>query len=278
MIRSPWSFAAVLTSIVVVACGPRQLAISEGVQADHDEDRVSIVGTDSDGNTIRGSTATLATNDCILLGDDCITPEAAGEFCEREGGPYDVIVVDGDAIEIVCYPPADGDGADVVVGGDGDIDVPQNANNTTIVFDEDTNDEAIEGDLVIDGNNVAVYGNGVDNTVLRGNVVIDGNNVRLRGLTIDGDLRLAKNNLAVMFVNVTGNVIIDGNNSVFAGSAVFGDVTLNGNNTIVVQNAVQGTVSSPGNTEVCEDNRAFTDVDDDGVIASTELGDGIGCD
>lgn len=278
MIRSSCLLAGLFTSILLVtACGPRQLAVSEGVQAAHNEDRVSIVGTDSNGEPIRGSTATLATDDCILLGDDCITPEAAGEFCEREGGPFDVIVVDGKVVEIVCYPPADGDGADVVIGGDGDIDVPQNANNTTIIFDDATNGEAIEGDLVIDGNNVAVYGNGVDETVLRGNVVIDGNNVRLRGLTIDGDLRLAKNNLAALFVNVTGNVIIDGNDSVFSGSAVFGDLTLNGNNTIVVQNAVQGTVSSPGNTEVCVDNRAFADADDNGIIASTELGDGIGC-
>ena len=189
------------------------------------------------------------------------------------------LVVDGKVVEIVCYPPANeaGDEDTFEVVGSGNIDIPQNANNTTVTFGDDTNGETIEGDLVIDGNNVAVYGNGVDETVLHGNVVLDGNNVRLRGLTIDGDLTLAKNNLAAVFVVVTGNVIITGNNSVFAGSAVFGDVTINGNNTIFVQNHIAGALTSPGTTEICEDNRAFDDANDDGVIGETELGDALSC-
>lgn len=281
MHRSTRPLIGLTASILIVAgCGgQRQIAVADGVQAAHDEDRVSIVGTDSNGDTVRGSTEALVSNDCILLGDACITPEAAGDFCEGEDGPIDVIVVDGEVVEVVCYPAANeaGDEDTFVVGGNGDIDVPQNANNTTVTFDADTNDEAIEGDLVIDGNNVAVYGNGVDETVLRGNVVLDGNNVRLRGLTIDGDLTLAKNNLAAVFVVVTGNVIIAGNNSVLSGSVVFGDTTINGNNTVFVQNHIGGALTSPGNTEICEDNRAFSDENDDGLIASTELGDGIGC-
>jgi hypothetical protein len=106
--------------------------------------------------------------------------EAAGAFCERDGGPYDIIVVDGEVVDVICYPPAD-DGQTTVVDGDGDIAVPQNENNTTVTFDEATDGTPIEGDLVIDGNNVAVYGNGIDETVILGNVVLDGNNVRLRG-------------------------------------------------------------------------------------------------
>ncbi|HEY1100091.1 MAG TPA: hypothetical protein VGF99_14235, partial [Myxococcota bacterium] len=209
------AFALTAAVAALAACGPRQLALAEGTDAPYDDDRVSVIGTDADGNPIRGSTQSLAGDDCILLGDDCITPEAAGDFCEREGGPYDVLVVDGVVVDIVCYPPAaDGNDPTVEVVGDGDIDVPQNENNTTITFGEDTDGTPIEGDLVIDGNNVAVYGNGVEETVLVGNVVLDGNNVRLRGLTIDGDLTLAKNNLAVMFVKVTGSITIVGNNSV----------------------------------------------------------------
>ena len=281
MIRSSHLLAGLVSSLLVVgACGgPRELAVSEGVQADHEEGRVSVVGTDSNGNTIVGSTATLAENDCILLGDDCITPEAAGRFCDGEGGPIDVIVVDGKVVEVVCYPAANdaGDEDTLEIGGDGDINVPQNANNTTVTFGEDTNDVAIEGDLVIDGNNVAVYGNGADNTVLRGNVVLDGNNVRLRGLTIDGDLTLAKNNLAAVFVVVTGNVIITGNNNVLAGSVVFGDLTVGGNNTILVQNGIGGAFAAAGTVETCTDNRAFDDANNDGVVVTAELGDPIDC-
>ncbi len=281
MKRLTCNIASLTASIFVIAAcgGSEQLTVTDSVQAAHDEDRVSVVGTDTDGNTVRGSTSTLGTDQCILLGDACITPEAAGAFCEGDGGPMDVIVVDGKVVEIVCYPPANeaGDEDTFEVVGSGNIDIPQNANNTTVTFGDDTNGETIEGDLVIDGNNVAVYGNGVDETVLHGNVVLDGNNVRLRGLTIDGDLTLAKNNLAAVFVVVTGNVIITGNNSVFAGSAVFGDVTINGNNTIFVQNHIAGALTSPGTTEICEDNRAFDDANDDGVIGETELGDALSC-
>ena len=254
MKKSAHLLAGLVSSLLVVgACGgPRELAVSEGVQADHEEGRVSVVGTDSNGNTIVGSTATLAENDCILLGDDCITPEAAGRFCEGEGGPIDVIVVDGKVVEVVCYPAANdaGDEDTLEIGGDGDV---------------------------IDGNNVAVYGNGADNTVLRGNVVLDGNNVRLRGLTIDGDLTLAKNNLAAVFVVVTGNVIITGNNNVLAGSVVFGDLTVGGNNTILVQNGIGGAFAAAGTVETCTDNRAFDDANNDGVVVTAELGDPIDC-
>jgi hypothetical protein len=185
------------------ACDQRRLAATGDVQADHSEDRASVIGTDSNGTSIRGSTDPLTGNDCIIIGDDCLAPEAAGDFCERDGGPYDIIVVDGEVVDVICYPPAD-DGQTTVVDGDGDIAVPQNENNTTVTFDDATDGTPIEGDLVIDGNNVAVYGNGIDETVILGNVILDGNNVRLRGLTIDGNLTVPKNNLAMLFVKGTG--------------------------------------------------------------------------
>jgi len=155
------------------ACDQRRLAATGDVQADHSEDRASVIGTDSNGTSIRGSTDPLTGNDCIIIGDDCLAPEAAGAFCERDGGPYDIIVVEGEVVDIICYPPAD-DGQTTVVDGDGDIAVPQNENNTTVTFDDATNGTPIEG------------------------VVLDGNNVRLRGLTIDGNLTVPKNSLAAV--------------------------------------------------------------------------------
>ena len=85
------------------ACDQRRLAATGDVQADHSEDRASVIGTDSNGTSIRGSTDPLTGNDCIIIGDDCVAPEAAGAFCERDGGPYDIIVVDGEVVDVICY-------------------------------------------------------------------------------------------------------------------------------------------------------------------------------
>lgn len=271
---------ALVVGLFPLGCDQQQRLAADGdVQADHDEDRVSVVGSDTDGDGVRGSVSTLAPGDCIIVGDDCINPDAAGTFCEREGGPYDIIVADGEVVEVICYPPAAGDGDPtlVVEAGGGAVSVPQNENNTTVTFDEGTNGTAIEGDLVVDGNNVAVYGNGVDETVIRGNVILDGNNVRLRGLTIDGNLTLEKNNLAAVFVKVTGDVIINGNNCVFAGSDVFGDLTVTANNVTLVQNVVQGDFNADGNSGACTDNHAFSDANDDGSVTTDEIGDDLGC-
>ena len=272
----PATIVTIAIATIATGCEQRRLAASGDVQADYAEERTSVVGTDSGGTSIRGSTDPLTGGACIVVGDDCVAPEAAGTFCERDGGPYDIIVVDGEVVGVICYPPA-ADGETTVVEGDGDVVVPQNENNTTVTFEEATNGIPIEGDLVIDGNNVAVYGNGVDETVIKGNVVLDGNNVRLRGLTIDGNLSVPRNSLAMVFVKVTGDVLISGNNNVFTGSDVFGDLTITGNNTVLVQNRVQGAFEISGTTGICTDNAAFTDANDDGVIDATEIGDELVC-
>ncbi len=277
------AFVVVIVGLIagVAACQQEQRQLPSGdVQADHDEARVSVVGSDADGAEVRGSTPTLSEGDCILVGNECISQGAEGDFCEREGGPYDVIVSNGEVVEVICYPPAaDADAPTLVVESSdgGGVSVPQNENNTTVTFDEATDGTPIEGDVTIDGNNVAVYGNGVDETVIHGDVTIDGNNVRLRGLTIDGNLFLTKNNLAAVFVKVTGDVLIEGNGCVFAGSDVFGSLTVTSNNVTLVQNLVQGDFVAGGNNGACTDNHAFSDANDDGVASSDELGDDLTC-
>lgn len=265
-----------LVALVSACDGQRKLAASGDIQADHSESRVSVVGSDADGTQLRGSTPELQEGDCIIVGDDCVDPDTGGTFCEREGGPYDVIISDGEVVEVVCYPPAaDEEDPTLVVEADneGAVSVPQNENNTTVTFDDATDGTPIEGDLTVDGNNVAVYGNGVDETIIHGDVVLDGNNVRLRGLTIDGNLTLAKNDLAAVFVKVTGDVVINGNNCVFAGSDVFGALTVTSNNVTLVQNAVQGAFTAAGNNGACTDNHAFTDENADGSVDVDEVGD-----
>ena len=259
------------------ACEQRRFIPMGDVQSPYREGRPSVVGTAADGVSIRGSTPPLGPNDCILMGDNCLHPDRSGTFCERDGGPYDVVLADGDVVLVVCYPPDANGNHSVVVNDNGTIMVPQNENNTTITFDMGTDGIPIDADMVIEGNNVAVYGNGVEETVLHGDVVLAGNTVRLRGLTIDGNLTLPNNDVAAVFVRVTGTVRMSGNNGVLAGSDVFGELTVTSNSVVLVQNRIQGAVDVDGNDGVCIDNGAFVDGNADGIIDVSDIGGDISC-
>jgi len=267
------------TAVTTSACTQRRVAASGDVQTPYADNRTTVIGTDDAGNEVSGSTnEELAPGDCVEIGAQCVVVEG-GDFCERDGGPSDAIVVDGEVVEVVCYPPPKDGAPEVVVDADqdGDLDVPQNANNTTVTFDEATDGAPIEGDITIDGNNVAIYGNGPENTIIQGDVVLDGNNVRLRGLTIDGNLTITKNNQAAVLVVVTGDVRIEGNNDVFTASDVYGNLTVTQNNVVLVQNRVQGAFDAAGGNATCTANQAFTDENQDGAITEAELGDALTC-
>jgi len=212
-----------------------------------------------------------------------VPPVDSSNWCEREGGPVDLIYVDGVLLDTICYPPAEDSERPVetVTDATGDIDVAQNANKTTVVFDEATDGIPLEGDIVVDGNNVAIYGNGPDNTIIDGSVTLDGNNARLRGVTITGDLILSKNNVAIVLTRILGNVQLSGtatNNSVFAENEIFGSFTSDSNNNILVGNAVLGEFMHTGNNNVCDRNYAFDDIDADQSLDEGEAGDPLSCD
>lgn len=275
--------AAVLASAFVATGCQRQVAASGAPQNPYDEERTTVIGTDGAGAEVRGSTdAPLQDGDCVLVGNECVVVDGTGTYCEGgggAGGPADAIVVDGEVVETICYPPPKEGAPEVTVDADqdGDLDIPQNANNTTVIFDEETDGTAIQGNITIDGNNVGVYGNGPENTVIDGDVTLDGNNVRLRGLTITGDLLMPKNNTAAVLVVVLGNVVIEGNNNVLAASDVYGDLNVTQNNVTLVQNRVQGDFNAAGGNPECTANRAFSDANQDQSIQDSELGDALAC-
>src|SRR5689334_12007047 len=157
-----------------------------------------------------------------------VPPVDESNWCERDGGPVDLIYADGELVQTVCYPPADDpDHPTEVIDGtkQGDLEVAQNANKTVVVIDPATNGMPITGDVTVDGNGVSIYGNGPENTILDGNVTLDGNNIRLRGVTITGDLIIRKNRVAVVLCRILGNVRLDTmstNGSVFAENDIFG--------------------------------------------------------
>ena len=212
-----------------------------------------------------------------------VPPVDESKWCEREGGPVDLIYADGKLVQTICYPPADDPNrpTEVIDGTTpGDLEVAQNANRTTVVIDPATNGMPITGDVSIDGNNVSIYGNGPDNTILDGDVTLDGNNIRLRGVTITGDLVISKNRVAVVLCRILGNVRLDTmstNGSVFAENDIFGDFTSTSNDNLFVGNDVLGAFKHEGNNNLCDRNAAFEDKDGDLLVDDDERGTALTC-
>jgi hypothetical protein len=272
-----------LSLVGVVACGQKQLAASGSPQQPYTANRTTVIGTDSSGNAVSGSTnEQVAPGDCVTVGAQCVdttTGASGSKFCQGgpSGGPVDSIVVDGKVVTTVCYPPGK-DGKTTVVSGNGNVSVPQNANNTTVTFDPSTDGKKITGDVNVDGNNVAVYGDGADKTIIDGTVTLSGNNARIRGMTITGDLILQSNDTAAVLVKVLGNVQVLGNNDVFTAGDVFKDVSVTKNNVVLVSNRAQGTWDAAGGNADCVDNKAFTDKNNDDVVEASEVGADLPCD
>lgn len=296
--------------LAAVACGDDERASKINVApgdpfADHEDGNIHVIGVDP-GNPYDNPTGAPGgdgdepvTDRPVLVGrfdgdaadvevcvneSLCTVPPVDGSgWCERAGGPVDLIYVDGVLIDTICYPPAEDPArpVEVVTRSTGDLEIAQNANNTTVVFGDETHGVPLVGDLVVDGNNVAIYGNGPDDTIIDGSVTLDGNNARLRGVTITGDLILSKNNVAVVLSRILGNVMLSGratNNSVFAENEIFGSFTSDSNNHIIVGNAVLGELSHTGNNNTCDRNYAFDDLDGDRSLDEGEAGDWLRCD
>lgn len=205
------------------------------------------------------------------------------DWCERDGGPVDLIFVDGVLVETICYPPSedpDRPTEHIETTEGGDIDIVQMANKTTVTFDEATDGVPLEGDIVVDGNNVAIFGNGPDNTIIDGDVTLDGNNTRLRGVTITGDLILNKNNVAIVLSRIMGNLRLESmstNNSVVAETDIFGSFTSDSNGNLFVGNDVRDQWEHTGNGNTCDRNYAFVDDNDDEIIDDEERGAELTC-
>jgi hypothetical protein len=277
----PLVFASAPALLLTLACGSAEPVGDPN--ADYEEERVTVIGGDPESEDVAGS-AQPGFGQCVDVGDGaCVAPERAGQWCEREGGPYDLVVVDGEVVEVICYPPPEGgDQPTVVVDeGSGDVTIPQNENNTAIVFDESTDGEAIEGDIDVEGNNVSIYGNGPDDTIIDGDVVLSGNNVRLRGVTVTGNVTTDTNNVSIILCRVLGDIVLaddSTNNSVISANEIHGSLTSTSNNHVIVSNVVQGEVSLTGNNHDCADNRFFADENDDQRADADEVGDAWSCD
>lgn len=277
---------SLMMCVALSACGSES-RVPGGAFADYEEENVTVIGGD-DQSAAGEERITVSSpkgeGECVEVSSNlCVPAEASSDWCDGEGGPVDIVVVDGEVVEVVCYPPPGNDEKpEEVIGTDhqGNVELVQNANRTAVVFDETTDGVPIEGDIDIEGNGVSIYGNGPDNTIIEGDVIVSGNRARLRGITITGDLDLSKNNVSVVLCRVLGNVILSSastNGSVFVENDVFGNFISDSNGNTLTGNDVMGTWTVTGNNNVCDADFLFADSNQNEMVDEGERGDALVC-
>ena len=268
---------ALIGVVSLCACEDTHLAREDPYQDFEDMD-VTVIGGDEE---VPIATGELTDEDCLQVTEtDCVPVDRDGRYCKTDTGPADVIVVDGQVEEVVCYEDTDGTaGTSRVLDGnnDGNIDIPQQDNGAVITFDPSTDGKPIVGDVVIDGNNVTFYGNGPDKSIIEGNLLITGNNARVRGIRVTGNVTMDLNTAAFVLSVVEGDLIVNYNNCLIAENDVFGNIEINGNNTIAVGNSVAKNFENNGDNTICQNNFHFADNDGDKIVADAEIGDAISC-
>ena len=213
---------------------------------------------------------TSSTELCLDDGKKCATPKSK---C-GDGATADVIVgPDGEVLSIVCYPNKD---YEVVTLGD-TVEEPELGNNVVAVIDGSDDGVDVEGDLLIEGNNVIVWGDGPEASVIGGNLEVIKNNAIVRGVRIQGDAILRKNNTALVHCVIEGDLLVIGNNNSLALCEIWGDVIIDGLNTVLVSNLVAGDQPVAGKNLRCNDNHRFTDVDGDGIVKDEDVLGPVNC-
>jgi len=262
------------------ACGDEAAGVRV-VQADGDD---TSFGEDSRVVVTEDGTFVVfgRSDDCIDIGDVCVDlDEAGGQYCNDDDAQIDVVVVDGEVVDVICYPPDD-EGTpleEVATGDDGEIEVPQTENGSVIVFDESTDGEVIEGNVTLSSERTTLFGNGVDETILGGNLIVASNNSRVRGVTIEGNVEYDENsnNSALSFCRVHGNLSVVSNDFSGLECVVFGNVEVSGNNPVLANIGVGGDWVVTGSGPTCEGCYSVTDDDGDFLVDDGEVGEALIC-
>lgn len=240
------SMLMVLGSVLVGACGSEEgvtvlpyatnltTVIGGEEPADgEDEDRYHVVATpDADG--------------CIDEGaEQCLKPQ---EMCGDDGVADLLLDKKGKPLTTLCYPTG-GVAVEQIEG-----DLSKVGNNTVFVLD-DVDDEAdVTGNVILDGNNVTLYGHGPELSVIAGDLRIDKNNARVRGLRVQGDVVIDKNNPSIVDCVIEGDLTVLGNNVAVALCEVHGSVIVEGNNAYLVENQFGAAPEITGMNTVCSGN------------------------
>lgn len=270
---------------VFAACGDDEVSggwtieEGDGSATDYGSDTVVVV---TPGNSDTSVIVTGNPDRCVDIGDACVDLEdATGHYCGDDGAQADVVVVDGEVVEVICYPPAS-DGSDIretQTDENGTTQVPQTESGTIVVFPEETDGEAIVGDIHIDAERTTIFGNGPDRTIIDGNLSVLSNNSRVRGVTVTGEASYGdnSNNSAISFCRIEKSLTVTSNGFSALNCQVFGDVNVSGNGASLTNIGVQGEWMVSDGT-VCNGCYSFEDANADFLVQPEEFGDEILCD
>jgi hypothetical protein len=206
---------------------------------------------------------------CLGEGKDCQTP---AKLCGDHATADVIVDSEGNVVSIVCYP--DSGYAVVPLEGEGN---PELGNNVVAVIDGRDDGVDVDGDLLIEGNNVIVFGDGPATSVIGGNLEVIKNNAIVRGVRIVGDAIFRKNNASLVDCVIEGNLTIIGNNTNVALCEIWGDIVIDGVNTVLVSNLIAGDQQVAGKNLRCNDNHRFTDIDGDRTIEDDDVLGPVNC-
>lgn len=223
---------------------------------------------------------------CVELDGDCVDVEEARKqaddpHCDDPDARVDLVVEDGEVVDVVCYPPkSDGtDVEEVETDSEGNAEVPQSENGKVVTFGDETDGEPIDQDITVDAERSTLWGNGVGNTIIDGNITVESNESRVRSLTVKGNVtyRQAANNSALSFCKIEGDLAVDSNEFSAMNCEVFGDVDVSGRNARLMNIGVQGEWNVHSSAE-CKGCYSFSDDNDDFTVQEDEEGDELTCD
>jgi hypothetical protein len=276
-----WLAASLAFALAAAACGGDdqpgvRVVRGDGDTVDYGRD-VRVVVTDDGTFIVSGNSG-----DCVVIEKYCVElDEASGRYCGDPGSQADVIVVQGEVVDVICYPPDDDSTPieEVIVDSQGNPTIPQNQNGLVIVFDESTNGTPIESNITIDAERTTLYGNGVDETFVGGNVVVASNNSRVRGLTVMGNVQYTSNsnNSALSFCRIHGNLQVESNGFAAVECQVFGDVQVSGNSPTLVNIGVGGNWQVTGSNPICSGCYSIDDSNGNFVVEQDEFGPTVHC-
>ncbi|MFP4600668.1 MAG: hypothetical protein ACLFVJ_20600 [Persicimonas sp.] len=275
--------------VLLTACGADETSGSEWSVEEGDGSETEY-GDETTVVSTPGSTETdvIVSGDpdkCVDIDGECVdldeAKENGGQYCDDPDAQADIIVVDGEVVDVICYPPKeDGEQIDETERDeDGDAEVPQTGSGRVVTFDEETDGEPIEGDVVIEAERATIYGNGPESTILDGDLTVRSNHARVRGVTIIGDASfdINANNSALSFCKIHGNLDVAANGFSANNCQVFGDVTVSGNDATLTNIGVQGAWEINPSAE-CNGCYSFADENEDFVVDDDEVGEELTCD
>jgi len=202
--------------------------------------------------------------------DSCIAPQ---DVCGDQGTADVIVDADGNVLDVVCY------GQDVTVDSVpiDQVDTASAGNDTVLVIDGKDDGDDVTGDVVLEGNNAVVWGEGPDVSVIGGSLDIQMNNAVVRGVRIRGDVTIDKNNTQLLSCVIEGNLTVLQNNTTIAGCEVYGTVTIGQNNTVLVGNRFDGVDVVEAANATCSGNRRIDDANGNLTIDDGELGGDVTC-